>query len=432
MKPLNDQIGASTLIMIIAGVIIILIAGSFATVLMSRIAQDVLGQSVMCDTFCEMQSTVKEVTTLDMIPSPGLTGTLGYIAIGAVIGSVVPGIGTAVGAAVGAIVGVAIAAVQHFASWLGRDDEDVARDLAIDYLVRPEGMGCYCGVSDARGKYIHFLTPGPSSTRPHVAEFHLTDQTPEKHLQEEIIDTDGNTIFKHGGYGQKSNCEDELSKIDELDNGEYLVELDIYPGCIILSTTDDNCAIWAFNETFAITNEEGKSIREQAEEQDKIIFASTIRSDDPVNSLGIAEEIEASGRHESQRMLLEHYEEGIHPFQVHVPVVCKSEERTERRVQDPLDRACREQCHDGNALLWASRCFEEPEDAGETYYSLEEDFLPEEYDDTRDLCPMEDEDNGDEDGGEDENNNEDRGYPFCLCNTPRSYSWELDEEYAEI
>ncbi len=301
---------------------------------------------------------------------------------------------------------------------MGRDDEDVWRDLAIDHLIRPEGMGCYCGVQDNMAPYIHLYSRDGGEE---IGEFHLTDTNPEEHLQEDINDTDGNIIFRHkGGYDE---CTDALQGHNDF---ESLVELEMLEGCVIVSVLEDgsDCEIWGFDEGVEIDNIEGRTIYQQAYEQDKIILNTGLNQNDPVYSMEIGETFYIDGgddRHPSQRILLENYMGGQHTFELYEPITCVSEERGEGLARDAVERACQQQCYDQDTILWDALCFEEHEQAGEYYEELHDDYVEDlDIEDKQKLCPI----------GEknDEDNDIEYGHPYCLCTSPRVYNWERVEE----
>ncbi|GEM_PF-1750752 len=429
--------GSATMLIVIAGLIMILLAGTLATGILGRVAQDLLGESVMCETYCAMQSEVREVGTLDWVSEDqgmkvgGGIGVAAGAAIGAAVGSAIfPGPGTVIGGGLGAAAGLISGAGLGIA--LGSSEEEAQRarrDAAIDYLVRPEGMGCYCGTEEERGEYMHIYSRFDGGMDDgSLGEFHLTSDNPVIHLQDDIIDTDGDYIFKHSGGLEECNGTVQDPIQGEEMEGLYYTEF--YEGCTMISVLDggDDCAVWGFEDEFTITNEVGKTIWEQAEEQEKDDLVTGFKENDPVYSLEIGEEFEIYGgaRHESQRMLLEHYQDGTHEFYLHEPIVCLSQEIEARPPRDPLEIACQEQCDDQDKLSWVSGCFEEREDAGERYEELEEEYLPEEYDETQELCPIEP-DEDDEENGEVE-----YGYPFCLCGATHTYHWVVDEEGEHI
>ncbi len=421
MKPLKYRKGTGLILMVVIIIIMMLLTGSIAMRVMQPIVGQLVGESVMCDAFCAMQSTVQEVGMIDVIQAPGRQRSAlilgGATAAGFAIGAWGAGGAAAILAAgaasagVGLVVAGAILAAWYLLDRAGRDDEDVARDLAVDLLVRPEGMGCYCGVDAERGKYLHSYTRDDGT----IGEFHFTTENPGNHLRNKIIDTDGEIIFDHSGG--HSACRGPASALA----GSY-DELSIYEGCIVVSVMEggDSCVLWGFEEGSMIQNEEGKTMREMGNVKDY----TGIGTFDPVRDIAIGDEVEmrGDGRHPSQRILLQTYADGKHSFELASPIACYSEKRGGMVIRRPLDEACEKYCHthyDTEKIPYASRCVEDTdEDLSPLWTGLPDmiEYQPEGYDSVEELCPLE------------EDNDEDYGSPYCLCGPERHYYWEVYEE----
>ncbi len=294
-------------------------------------------------------------------------------------------------------------------SWLGGSVSwsEIIINSARASLSRPAAMGCYCGISERYGKYIHVKT---TEKPEYIKEFHLTDQNPGIHLAYTA------TGFDHtGGLNECENIVD-----NEFDG---FGGLEKYEACIIVSVRrveedEDNyeCAIWTAEEGSVLINEEGKTTESMLVKSERYSYGLN-RGDDVIASAEVLNEIGLSGGHASQRMLLQNVSEGDGKFKFAAPVVCKMDGREEEETDSDLDAACRNYCNDKGEIFWNSMCSDMP---AENY-----DLLPEDYRNDEKLCPEIDPYIGQDIREMAEGD----GNPYCQCKAEKEYYWEVDEEY---
>ncbi len=342
-----DQKGASVKALF---VIIIVMVGAWVLIQsIGPITKAAMGTEVSCPLFCDIQSGIEDYSRWAWWP-----GWLG--------GSV---------------------------SW-----SDIFKNELRRNMVAPKSMGCYCGVQEERGKFIHFQ--GSTSS---IREFHMTNQDPLVHLSLEA----GPFDHRPTSSQIRNMCRSIIEDYGEEFSPPVYDQSDLnrVQACMIVSESP-GCAIWRFEEGFVIRRDSDDSIWEQAQEQGKDIgFFSFNRDEDPVSDLSIGETVYVSGSKDpSQRMLLQKYESGDQDFNLSASVVCKSVRMDESMPTNELDRACNEYCSDENLFFMNSNCLEERRGGY--------DILPEEYiENGRDkLCP------------------EGRELPFCLCAGEKDYYWE--------
>ncbi|GEM_PF-5889615 len=276
-------------------------------------------------------------------------------------------------------------------------------DKLKENMAEPESMGCFCGVEETTGKYIHL-----QGTEEKIEEFHLTDDNPGFHLASEADE------FDHTGALEA--CE----KVIDNEGMQFepvahsLEDLRYEQSCTIISEDGNGgCIIWRFDEGFVVEGSEG-TFWEEAEEQDRTVgyhASGRNRAEDPVYSLEFGDEVDMGEKHFSQRMLLENFEEGEdREFNLSSPIVCRTTQREEMAVRDELDRLCKDYCKDEHRFFWGSRCYDgSPGD----YERLPEEYkegVPEEVS----LCP---------EAGEE---------PQCLCVDRREYYWEVDHQIEDM
>lgn len=283
--------------------------------------------------------------------------------------------------------------------WLGGSMSwsDLIREEVRGLMARPAAAGCFCGVSERSGKYMHVKTLNRAET---ISEFHLTKQNPGVHLKYTA------TGFDHrGGLDEcKEIVGDELDGFGELDQRE---------ACVIVSVQEndnDKCAIWEAEEGSLLVNLEGINIEETL--IDSSMYGDDF--DDPVEDLDIGASVGLSGAHPSQWMLLEKSSEGTGKLNFSAPVVCKSSGRNEAEADSELDEACRDYCNDQGMLFWTSTCSNSPI---QNY-----DLLPEEYKEDGKLCSK-------AETAQSSTTKEKDGELYCHCKAENKYYWEVDEEY---
>ncbi|MFP4116923.1 MAG: hypothetical protein ACLFQ8_01315 [Candidatus Aenigmatarchaeota archaeon] len=289
-------------------------------------------------------------------------------------------------------------------SWLGGSVSwsDIIIDKARAGMAKPAAAGCYCGVDQRNGKYMHVHTAGGPEN---IYEFHLTKQNPAMHLKYKA------TGFDHtGGFDA---CEEIIEEEDKEDLGGFSGIQDA-EACLIVSVQKDNdgnynCAVWKAGEGSVLNNSEG-SIEDTLQGYER--YGDDF--DGPVEDIEIGDSVSFSGGHSSQRMLLQNVSEESTEFRFAAPVVCKSDGRNEEEADSMVDKACRDYCNDEEEIFWGSTCSETPV---ENY-----DLLPEEYRKSEDLCPeTQARTNRQEKASEED--------PYCSCKAEKRYYWEVDEEY---
>ncbi|GEM_PF-2647591 len=280
--------------------------------------------------------------------------------------------------------------------WLGGSVSwsDIFTNELRKNMVEPKSMGCYCGVQEERGKFIHF-----QGTTSSLYEFHMTDQDPLMHLRMKADPFD----HRPSDESTVESCRLVVENYGEQFSPPVYDPTDLHKvqGCIIVSESP-GCAVWVFGEGFSIRRDSENSIWEQAQEQERDIEAFSIdRGEDPVSDLNIGETIHvSSSKDPSQRMLLREYESGDRDFNLSTSVVCKSIETAKTMPTDQLDRACNEYCSDKGLFFLNSACLQEKRRG---YNTLPEEYIEQER---SDLCP---------ETGE---------LPFCLCAGEKEYYWE--------
>ena len=286
--------------------------------------------------------------------------------------------------------------VEGYSSWQVANpfDRISISERALDGLksnIDPKAMGCYCGVSERSGKYIHMH--GHDDGR--LEEFHITEQNPKIHLDYVVGDDDATGDFDHSGDVEE--CEEWLD-----DEFTGLADLENYEGCIIFSIhdTDEQCTIRGYEEGSVLLNKEGSKLANPVIGSSESLGTS-VRGN-PLQ-LEIGQEVTVEGdRPNYQRILMQRYWKGTHPLELYAPVVCKSE-NVEQDPKTEFDEACAEYCGDKEMGFWASRC----SDTALRDY----DELPEEYRNGEEFCP------------------EDLERPYCQCVVEKEYYWQVDEDY---
>ncbi len=361
-----DEKGGSLLLIIVVGIILSLIVGSLMTGAFSVVVRTVIGTDLSCPTFCAVQADIEEYSMADiMLPS------------------ILP--------------------------FIEESSEATAHKIA-DWIIQPEGLGCYCGVKARSGRYIHFHTGSPGER--YIRELHLTDQDPHIHLDYHVSDSDGNTLFDHSF--DKSSCEEDISNIEEV---QYYQTV----GCVIVVNSEGGyCSIHVIGEGSVIENNIGESIHDQVEIKETL--TTNYEDNDPISFFKIGDRYSvprfAYGtgdvltytigtqpyQHDSQRMLLRDYDEYLGAkFALYAPVVCRASTREGQDTQTELDEKCRKQCKEDDKIFFSSACQDIPR---EGY-----DMLRDEYrEDT--LCEKDDEG------------------PYCRCVHEKRYYWEVDEDYS--
>ncbi len=375
MTPMIGKKGSNLMLIVIVGLITTILVAGIITGAFGRVAVAVLGRDMACPTFCAYQADIEEYSGWDfMLPSH--IDLIGHLTDKEYI----------------------------------KDSSGAAANMIADMLIQPEGLGCYCGVQERSGKYIHIYTRGAGSNGGwdgNIGEFHLTDQNPEKHLKYDVSDVDGESLFRH----KVSSAEDDCAEaVEEMEDVGSFSGLDNYPACVILSTdSGGDCSLWTFQENFTIKNERGKTLEGQAKsyQEESDDFNYNVHGEwqnDLVSSLEVGDTVENRGgtRHPSQRLLLRNYLEGDSPFEFFAPVVCRTTTREGREAETRFDDACRRYCEDEEEVFWSSACLVAPRQG---YQMLDEEYYEEP------LCEEPDES------------------PYCLCMEGKEYYWEVDEEY---
>ncbi|MFP4116924.1 MAG: hypothetical protein ACLFQ8_01320 [Candidatus Aenigmatarchaeota archaeon] len=285
--------------------------------------------------------------------------------------------------------------------WWGRK---TTFEVALDKLkqnIDPKAMGCYCGVSERSGKYIHIHGNADDGT---VKEFHITDQNPKLHLQY-YANKKAAAEFDHADGNRQTdgleNCKDEMEDSDEFTGLEDLGE---YEGCVIVSMKDgsESCTIYGAQEGSALWNKEGESLSSMIHLKPNSRRLTSGTDNNPLQ-LEIGQQVEVKGDKPAfQKILLRQYWEGERPFDLYAPVVCKSES-VEQDPETEFDKACAEYCSEEDMGFWQSKC----SDTALRDY----DELPEKYTKEEDFCPDEFES------------------PYCQCVVEKEYYWQVDEEY---
>ncbi len=279
-------------------------------------------------------------------------------------------------------------------------DRSTLSETSLDKLkqtIDPKAMGCYCGVSERSGKYIHIYGDAVENR---IEEFHITEQNPAVHLKYKATDS-ARAEFDHTG-GLK-DCED---RIEEANGFTGLEDLEDYEGCIIFSINDEteNCVLRGYEEGSALWNKKGHNLVLPMTGSSESIGDAD--QDSPI-TINIGETIKIeNNRPNHQRILLRRYWKGKQPFELYAPVVCMSE----TIAQDPeteFDQACAKYCGDQEMAFWSSGCSD----------TVHRDFdeLPGDYiDEGQDFCPEENEE------------------PMCSCVVEKEYFWNVDEDYKPI
>ncbi len=304
-------------------------------------------------------------------------------------------------------------------SWVPGSDvswSEILRDQAKQLrnnMADPESQGCYCGVAEGTGRFIH-LQGGirGQDEDPKVREFHLTDDPMDAHLGMELPNWD----FDHtGALGRCREVVAEYGKVDFNPQVNTIPELERASSCIIVSEWEerDGCSIWQFEEGFEIDEDaEGDTIEEQALEQEKLVNVSMVADDedewnkdvDLVSALEFGTAIDQGDEHASQRMLLQHPDLDVGLFRIPAPIACRSRGLEERKITHMLDKACKEHCEDEELFYMGSDCVEEPRGV---YEPVPVEYI-EEYG-LEGFC--------------------DEGYPHCICRGETQYYWESDHEF---
>lgn len=357
---------SGVMLMIVFVIIIIIITGVLGGGIIGRVAGQMLGEDVVCPVYCDIQASIQGYSFWRDNIGSRLVRTFTFFRRGSPV------------------------SISTIAS-------ETIKDFGIDV----ESMGCYCGASERKGKYIHIYGSASDET---ITEFHLTEQNPEKHLNYELLDSDGEIIYTHR-VNEEDGYKECVEAVDTTDDFEDLTDLDNYDGCIILSNTDERCALWLFREGSALWNKKGYALSEIGDYADVIYNRGS--NEDIVDSAHISQSLEVSHggiRNAFQTMLLLRYWSGPQPFELYAPLVCKSTDRESRETGTDLDKACAEQCQLNNEILWGSGCFKQ-EDAPIGYEMLDYDEDEEEF------CEGEE------------------GDAWCLCVAEKEYFWEINEEY---
>ena len=362
-----DEKGSSFLFIIVVAIILSLIVGSLITGAFAMTVRTVVGTDLSCPTFCAVQADIEEYSMADiMLPS------------------VLP--------------------------FIEESSDGIAHKVA-DWIIQPEGLGCYCGVKERSGRYIHFHT-GPPGERS-IRELHLTDQDPHIHLDYHVGDSDGNTLFDHSF--DKSNCEEDINSLKEV---QYYQDV----GCVIVVNSDGGyCSIHVIGEGSVIENNIGESIQDQVEIRETL--TTNYDENDPISFFEIGDRynvprfVHEEGdiltytiggqpyQHDSQRMLLRDYDEYLGAkFALYAPVVCRTSVAEGQEVQTKLDEKCREQCKEDRKIFLSSACHDIPR---EGYKPLRDEHHEEDT-----FCEK-----------------EGKG-PYCRCMHEIRYYWEVDEDYS--
>ena len=283
--------------------------------------------------------------------------------------------------------------------WLGGSVtwSDIIIDSVRAGMARPAAAGCYCGVAEREGKYMHIRT----TKEPHnINEFHLTQQNPGYHLNYTA------TGFDHSGG--REDCEEVADQNFDGFSGMVYTE-----ACFMISVQEQNgdydCRVWKAGEGSVLKNEDGETVESMLVNDEN----HGDNFNDPVEELEIGEDVGLSGPHPSQRMLIQNVSEESTEFRLAAPVICKTDGREERSADSELDKACRDYCSDEGQIFWHSTCSETPVE--------EYDLLPEEYRGDEDLCP--------ELGSHEDRQLERGGDPYCRCKAEEEYFWQVDEDY---
>ncbi|MFP4232833.1 MAG: hypothetical protein ACLFQ8_01310 [Candidatus Aenigmatarchaeota archaeon] len=361
---------SGAMLIIVFVIIIIIITGSLGGKIIGRVGNQIIGKDVVCPTYCDIQASIEGHSFLKDRVWEGLVSGVSRGKWGNPVGT-----------------------------------DTIAQERIADFAIDVESAGCYCGVSDRQGKYIHsYVRDGNDDN---LGEFHLTDQHPGKHLEYELIDSEGDMIYTHSSGGEtKGACKDALDEVGQ-NEVNSLSNLDSHEGCVIFSTFESGrCALWNFEEGTVLWNKEGSTLSEMG---DVRWMASDSGDDiqidgDPVSDFAIGKGVDIkipNSKRRFQLMLLRRYWEGTHPFELYAPVVCSSKERDSREGGTELDAACADQCSAKDEIIWSSGCFEQ-KDAPRGYEKIdsEEEFCEEEA-----------------------------GEAWCLCLAEKEYYWEVDEEY---
>lgn len=376
LSPKSSKKGLTGGMLIIVFVIIIMIISAvLGSGIIGEVAGMAIGKDAACPTYCDIQSGIQGYSFWADRVGQGLIKVFTLGKYGNVIGT-----------------------------------GEIASEKLMDYAINPEAMGCFCGVSEREGKYIHSHFRDEDGN---FAEFHITKDHPGIHLMYNLLESEGdndeNIIYTHrvNEDGGKEACKEALenANVDQLNS---LSDLEDYPACIIFSTTQSGeCALWEFNESSALWNKEGETIKSIGEGE--LLGSSkgeNVNIDgDPVYSLPIGNPVDVhigELRRKFQLLLLKRYWEGTHPFELHAPVVCQASEKEGRKSGAELDEACAEQCQESDQILWGSGCFKKGE-APLNYEMLETD--------EEKFC--------EEEGGE----------AMCLCVAETEYTWKVDGEY---
>ena len=430
---MKNEKGSMFMLIVVVGIVIILITGTLASGLLGGLMMHLIGEELICTAYCHAQSTVEEVKGYHFLPGTwGDPFSSAWDTAGN-WGGEVPILGHIGGAFTGAARGLFFG---------GRSSTEAVRDRGLDMFVNPKEMGCYCGIMGmtgdigqiqtyGKGKYIHMY----SWDFDWIGEFHLTPENPVQHLQSHIIDSGGDPIFSHTGAGDIKDNEVQGKSLDackEAAGGlEELLKLEEYSGCVIFSVMADPsgdvpkyCSIYGFEEGTVLNNEISGTIADKAQYEDHKSYQDAL-SDDPIKNTEIGDTITAGPQWEgfidyhrpSQRMLLKEY--GVPPddgncnqdcgvnttFELYAPLVCRSEERSERRTVDELDEACKENCKNKNMMFWASACHDEAEIIENPAFGKLEDTNNWDEDE---LCPDDEEE------------------PRCMCILGKEYYWNVE------
>lgn len=395
---LKNGKGETLMLLLIVGIILTVASGVFVIISFAQITGTMGNLDLSCPTFCSIQADIEEYGVLDvMFPS------------------FIP---------------------------LVEESSDAAVDQMLDFLARPEGLGCYCGVQERSGKYIHVSSQDENK----INEFHLTDQNPNTHLIFHLTDSNDDLVVTHrlGPPNPSTTLEGEkvrkvvLQKaiekckdaLDSNDDFHSLQDLEYYEGCVIFSVLGNDkgaegCAIYGFDRGVALTNEMEESIWSEVKDENKTIIAENNAETNPIKDLPVGDKatmekkvkIEKSVEHDPvqtfetslkmkpyQRLLLQNYRKGERVFGFHAPVVCRGSTREEKEAGTPMQTACKQYCENKSEVFVTTKCLESMRGQ---YEMLDEEYRSEEIE----LCP--------------EGNQE----PYCRCSGKTNYKWEVEEGY---